>query len=391
MPVAVVRCTSYEREEVFAAVGRALEAAGGLARLPKGTVLVKPNMLSPSKPESAVCTHPEVVRAVVRHLKAAGFRNILVGDSPGFGSAHGVARTAGILEVCRDEGVRLVEFDTVVETTLPRGKEVRRLPLAKVALEADCIVNLAKLKTHSLTGFTGGIKNLFGCVPGRNKAALHLRLRHPRHLSAMFLDVYDLLRPSLTLMDGVVTMEGPGPRNGSPRPLGFILASPDALAVDSVACAIIGLDPFQVWTNQLGAARGLGTVNLKEIEIAGDLGPGTAAERLKEVILHDFRQAPSPGVLSRNLVGFASELFHRHLALRPRIMDDRCKACGVCADHCPPEAITMGERASIDNGRCVLCYCCQELCPYDAVQLEAPPLVRLLSRRGRVEGRASQH
>ena len=103
--------------------------------------------------------------------------------------------------------------------------------LAAEVFEADVVINLPKLKTHTLTLLTGAIKNLYGVVSGFNKSKYHLVAFHPKEFAELLVSIYEVIRPSLTIMDAVVGMEGEGPYKGEPRFIGAILASPDGVAV----------------------------------------------------------------------------------------------------------------------------------------------------------------
>ncbi len=131
-------------------------------------------------------------------------------------------------------------------------------------LDADAIVNISKLKTHGLTAFTGAIKNVFGCIPGVRKGLFHVQAAENREVFAqMLVDLLGAVRPSVNVMDAVVAMEGEGPNAGRPKQLGIILASSDPVALDAVACAIVGIDPLSIDTTRLAAEQGLGCADFR--------------------------------------------------------------------------------------------------------------------------------
>jgi uncharacterized protein (DUF362 family) len=135
-------------------------------------------------------------------------------------------------------------------------------------LEADAVNNLPKWKTHGFTLLTLGVKNLFGCVPGTKKALWHLKAGDNHTLFAqMLVDLCQAIRPSLTLLDGIVGMEGTGPGSGDPIPLGLILASKDPLSLDQIVCDLLGISRKSLLTNRVAFKQGMG----KEwIEIVGE-------------------------------------------------------------------------------------------------------------------------
>lgn len=330
-------------------------------------VLLKPNLLVGSAPERAVTTHPEVLRAVALGCLEAG-AEVWVGDSPGFGSPTKVAQQCGILDVCRELGIEFKPLDEGAPTSFPEGKVAKSFLLGAPVLAADKVISLAKLKTHGLTYYTGAVKNLYGTIAGIEKARLHLTYPSGIELGRMLYDLYRFLRPPLSLVDGVVAMEGSGPRTGDPRQVGLILAGDDAVAVDTVAAHLIGLPDGGV--PYLGAAveDGLAAADIGRITLSG--------VPLAEARVPGYR-LPATSRASR-LPVWTQELGRRLLTARPVIIPDLCVACGICKTSCPAGAVEIGNgRAIIDDGPCIRCYCCQEMCPEGAVELRRTLLSRL--------------
>ncbi|MCL6449992.1 MAG: DUF362 domain-containing protein [Acetobacteraceae bacterium] len=384
--MAVVECASYAAAEVEAALKRALDLIGGLDGVfgPGERVLLKPNVLSPAPPERAVCTHPTLVAAMARLVSAAGGVPV-VGESSG-GSAHREGRTgralrlSGIHAAAEGAGAALENFDARPPALLPRPEGRGGLYLAQAVREAGAVINLPKLKTHSLTVITGAIKNLFGCVPGTLKTEYHRTHPSVAELSALLCDIYALVRPRLTVMDAVLAMEGPGPSAGHPRWLGLILAGADGVAVDAVASRILGLPPLSVPTTRRAAEQGLGLADPSRVEVVG-LPLERARERARPFSLSPAAPIMPwvPGPLVRAVVGL--------LKVVPAVDEARCSGCRTCALNCPAGAVRLEPRGrpAIDRRRCIECLCCQELCPEQAVRLRSRnPLGPLLRGVGRV-------
>ncbi|MEI6044921.1 MAG: DUF362 domain-containing protein [Chloroflexota bacterium] len=264
------RCNSYQLQEVRTVLQAALVAFGGISTLiqPGERVLLKPNLLIRNTAERASTTHPAVMEAVIEQVLAAGGRPF-IGDSPAFGTTQQVAETCGIAEVARRHGVEIVEFERPRRIRTSSG---RYLTLEAKALEADKIINLSKFKSHQQLLLSGPVKNLFGCVNGKRKPLWHLRLgdrNEGTHFAQMLLDISAHLAPVWTLVDGIIAMEGNGPRNGTPRPLNLLLAGTDGVALERAMSEVIKL-PFE--TPLLRAAResGFGQVDLAQIEVVGE-------------------------------------------------------------------------------------------------------------------------
>lgn len=377
--VALVRCDDYDPDRVYAAVGRGLELLGGAERFvsaPGERILLKPNLLVGSAPDQAVTTRPAVFAAVARHLQAVG-AHLAYGDSPAFGSIEGVARRAGIAQAAEELGVPLADFRDGREVPFPAGDLIRTWFLANGALDAGGIVSLPKMKAHALTRITGAVKNQFGCVPGIRKGEFHARMDEVDRFCRMLVDLSRVLPARLHVMDGVVAMEGNGPRNGDPRPMGVLLLSSDPVAMDATVCRLIGLDVSLVGTCTHGEASGLGTAT--DIKLVGD--------PVEEFVAHDFvvnrSSASTTGRPSR-----FSWFMRRWVVAKPVMVPARCTACGTCVEVCPvePKAVdwaagedaAAGRPPAYEYSRCIRCYCCQEMCPERAITVEVPPLGRLL-------------
>ena len=335
--VAVVRCGSYEPEEVRAAVRRGLSLLGGPQRFasPAETILLKPNVLFGDPPPRCTATHPAVLAAVGEAFGGVAGR-LTYGDSPGFGRPAGAMRRSGLAEAAERLGIGLADFESGVEVPFPQSPFQRSFLIARGVREADGIVSLPKLKTHGITRLTGAVKNQLGCVPGMRKAEWHLKLPGHEDFARMLVALNLLLRPRLYVMDGVMAMEGNGPRGGDPFPLGVLLLSADPVALDATACRLVDLDPRRVPTSEPGRGWGLGTWREEEIELLGD-PPGPLVRR-------DFkveRRAPlGPNPMQK------LALFRNAVSPRPVIDARLCTACGLCVQVCParPKALSFPRR-----------------------------------------------
>ena len=378
--VSVVACDDYAIDHVTDALNAALTPLGGMAAFvaPGQRVLLKVNLLSRALPERAVTTHPEVVRALIRSVRDAGGIPV-VGDSPGgpntLAQVRRVWNETGIAAVCEEESAELVLFDDrCTRVAAPGGLLYSSFTVGAEVVEADVLITVPKFKTHGLMMFTGAVKNLFGCIPGLQKAQYHLTVPDRHDFGEMLVDLALACRPALSVMDAVVGMEGEGPAGGDPRHIGALLASADPFALDVVASAMAGLDPLEVYTVRAAAGRGLGPSAVGEIDVSGDwrsFAPSSFALPTRDLA------ARLPVWLGRRLRTLTTS--------RPRL--DRqgdCTRCRVCAMSCPVDAITVGVDGPVfDHAKCIRCYCCQELCPPQAIGLDTPVLARLVSRERR--------
>ncbi len=270
--VAIVRCPTYAPAAVDAALEEAFHLLGGISQFVKRDeqVLLKPNLLAAATPEEQATTHPEIVAGVIRQVARAGGRPFIA-ESPAFGSLTHVAEVAGIGAVARAHHVPLVELNRPIHLPLKSPLSRRWLVGDPRVVQADVLLNLPKLKAHAQTRLTGAIKNLYGCVPGKRKVWWHFQAQHDlARFSEMLADNALAVQSSLTIVDAVMAMEGQGPRRGTPKPVGLIVAGSDPVAVDAVLCELVGLPVQQYEIVQVAARRGVGVADLGTIRIVGE-------------------------------------------------------------------------------------------------------------------------
>lgn len=377
--VSIAACDSYDSQAVKDALDAALSPLGGMAAFvsPGDSVFLKVNLLSKAEPERAVTTHPEVVRALIHSVRSCG-GTPRVGDSPGGPNTPGqwkrVVESSGIAQVCLDEGVEVVLLDDeTVRVSNPSGALYGAFTLGKAIVDTDVLITVPKFKTHGFMMFTGAVKNLFGCIPGLEKAQYHLKVPDRDDFGSMLVDLMLACKPSLAIMDAVVGMEGEGPAGGTPRHVGALLASPDCVALDVIASSMAGLDPLEVYTTKSATRRGIGPGRVEDVNVVGADWRSLAPEGFS-LPARDI-SAMMPAWLGRRLRGWTtSRPFLEHA--------DKCTKCRRCLESCPVDATTFDERGPLfDRNLCIRCYCCQELCPPQAIGLKAPPLAKMATRR----------
>lgn len=377
-PVVVQPLDSYTNpDRVLQAMREGLASLGGMVAFvkPGQRVLLKVNLVAPAAPEQAVTTHPEILRAAIRLVHAAG-GVALVGDSPGVSDTLTAMRVSGLLDVVRQEGAEALDFSQSEGYECLENRVAKRLTLTRHLRTCDVLITLPKLKTHVQMAFTGALKNQFGLVPGMAKGQFHFRFQNRERFSDLMIDINRLAAPVLAIMDAVTGMEGNGPNGGTPRHIGAILIGADLAAVDVVACTLIGLDPEDNPLNRAARRGGYGTTNLSEIRIlGGDL------DRLR---VPDYKLVSAPANIMRlvSLPTWVLRWVRRQLAPRPMILADKCIKCGRCRQGCPvsPPAIDPSKSGSacLDDNTCIRCYCCHEFCPAKAIHLQESFLYRTL-------------
>ncbi|MGI6575377.1 MAG: DUF362 domain-containing protein [bacterium] len=382
--VVLLNNTSYDVTELEQNLQRGIDLLGGWEQWlrPGMRVLLKPNLISPLPPEAAATTHPELVRALTRLLKKQGCE-VWIGDSSG-GAIIGRAVTAqtlkitGMEQVAAEEGAIIKNFDRHGTVPVQTGSEqiLPTLHIAKPIREADFVINLPKLKTHMAATYTGAIKNLFGCIPGLRKAELHRLAPNQESFAQILLAINRACNIGLHIMDGIVAMEGAGPTAGSPRQVGAVLISPDALALDTVATKLIGIEPAKIPSLAVARAQNFGEGDLEKITLLGD--------QFSFPAVNDFNIPP--GVPERSQTLFSFNYILHLLKTRPVIDKKSCKHCNICVGSCPVNAINKKTK-NIDYTVCIECLCCHELCPQKAVQIKHThflgPTLLAISNSGR--------
>jgi len=371
--VSIVKVADYNSEEIYTALKRNLCLLGGLENIikPRSKVFVKINHLSPpSSPDDAIVTHPSFTKEVLRLLLELNLK-ITVGDDIQSKEKDGFL-LSGYRKVCNDLGVRLVNLKQEgFREVSCKGQILKKALISPMLHEADYILNLPKLKTHSLTVFTGAVKNMFGIIPYGLRLDYHRLYKRGDVFSQMLVDVFSCAPPHLTIMDGIVGMEGEGPSGGSPKRVGVILASQDSVAVDAVASKIVGFNPMNIFTTQNAHERGLGTGEIEKIEIAGEDIPGVEVRNFKH-------SAVALGFIKRKIPSFLHGFIQSQLTLTPKITMNKCTLCTECVDICPKGAARLdGDLVWIDRNLCIHCMCCHEVCRSQAIKLRQRPLGRI--------------
>jgi uncharacterized protein (DUF362 family)/Pyruvate/2-oxoacid:ferredoxin oxidoreductase delta subunit len=384
--VYAVKCPGYEQAEdklaeLLHMMGRIDQFAASGEK-----IALKVNLLLAAEPEKAITTHPAIVAAVGRMAKAQGAKPFII-DSPTGGYQYNedtmrrVYRISKMTDAAREAGIEL-NFDTTYQAvSFPDGELTKHFDIITPLVEADGVLNLCKLKTHTYMGMTGAIKNNFGAVPGRAKPGYHAKLHDSARFAGMLLDLAACVAPRLSIMDAVVGMEGDGPNAGTPRRIGLLLASENPLTLDVVASEIIGLPLENNPVLAEAKKRGNYPTQIEEVDL---VGIDVTDLRIPDYALPTTL---STGGGLANLSWWqkaAAPLFRAGLTVKPRVIEDRCIACGACRDICPMHTITIKSNghhryAQIDDKGCIRCYCCHETCPQDAIELHQGLLYRVIN------------
>lgn len=355
----------YDETMIYEAVSKAFEVLHVANDLnPDMKVLLKPNLIMARKPDASATTHPLIVKSVARWLSEHGIKQVLIAESSG--GPYTAEHMKTIYQVCGMHEVEPYaklnmnfEFQSV---HTQEGFINHSFNLICPIVEADYIINLPKMKTHAMTGYSGGIKNLFGAIPGLQKPQLHYLFPDIENFSNMLLELSLVIKPQITLMDGISAMEGNGPTSGNPYPLGLILASRDMYTQDYFATTLMGLEPTEIVMLRQAMERGL--IHPEEMEIVGDSIPeGLTPFKQPDTASLDF-SSKVPKFLQKPFSAFMKRVLKSY----PKLEPEKCIGCGKCAESCPASVIQIiDKKAQFRRKGCISCFCCQEMCPMKAI------------------------
>jgi uncharacterized protein (DUF362 family) len=230
-----------------------------------GTVLIKVNFITVKKWDTGATTDPIVVEAVIRKLKNLPVKLYVVESDATITNADKAFEMTGMKEMAERNGVECLNLRHVkdrVKIEIPHGETLGSITVPRIVKES-AIVSAAKLKTHTSTKVTLGMKNMFGLLPDKLKGKYHMK-----GINKVIVDINTVLKPALTVVDGFVGMEGQGPSDGIPVKMDLIIAGQDAVATDATASRVMGFDPHEISHIRRAQEKGLGTID--DIQVVGE-------------------------------------------------------------------------------------------------------------------------
>ena len=371
--VVVLRCDEYDLIKVKEKINYGLDLLGGIESIiPLNKLtLLKPNLVSAAAPEKAATTHPIIFEAISQILIDHKYK-FHYGDSPGFGNPTKVSEKCGLKSVAERLNIEEADFVNSKKLSLTNASINKEFDIALGVIKSDAIINLPKMKSHALQRTTGAIKNTFGVVTGFNKGAMHAKYTNAFNFAEMIIDLNKMITPDLHIMDGIMAMEGNGPRNGNPVKMNVILISTDPVAMDAVFAKLINLDPELLPLITYGERMGIG--NYHDIELLGD--------KIDDLINTDFDIIKTP-LRTEDMTQV--KLLAKYVIRRPFIKKRDCKKCGICVKACPLDdkalSFKNNDKTTVpvyDYLKCIRCYCCQEMCPYEVIDVKTPIIGKVI-------------
>lgn len=344
-------CDSYELKALKDIIGRGFQETNFQIR--KAKVLIKPNLLAGRSPDSAVTTHPLFVRAIAEVLLDSTCE-VYIGDSPGYEPIEKVMKNCELSDVIEDLGLNIAYFRSKIIKKHNGISPYNAFTFGEDPENYDAIINVPKLKTHGMMGITLGVKNTFGFIHAFEKARWHLRAGADRSLfAALLIDIHNIVKPALTIVDGVRGMDGAGPSHGRPREFKLVAFSRNAYVLDRAIEKALGLSsplPVSSAAKEFGLMKSFQTIDMGAPHV------------------DDFRLPESMTATDWNLPPVVRRVLKAVFVKKPRLDQSKCLNCGVCISVCPAKALALSKKGpKFDYGKCIRCYCCQEMCPQGAV------------------------
>lgn len=365
--VCINKCDMYELNQLVDIFENQFRQLGINSKIKPGmTVVIKPNLVIKADSESGIITHPTLVAAVGIIVKSLGARVLIAESSGGVfteQSVRYIMSACGYSDIAEQYGFEIYTACKNASVELKNGKICKRLNVIEPYINADFIIDIAKLKTHCMTMISGSVKNLFGVVPGLMKPELHFRFPEKPDFSAMLVDLCEYIQPDLCIIDAIDCMEGNGPTGGVKKHLGLIISSENPYCADIAAAEIIGFDPMDIYMLSDAHSRGLCPADSGEINVIG--------EKLVACKVSDFKMPTSKDIDFAKRVPKLLQPFVKKISTPKPVIDKKhCVGCGKCAESCPKHTINISQHvAVIDYDNCIRCFCCHEMCPMHVIDV----------------------
>lgn len=370
--VSLIRCENYN--EIENKINEAISLLGGIENFVKkdAKVFIKLNCVGPFGKDTGITTRPDVLEAVIKLVKTRT-NDITIGDNPAVKDVLVTLKKNGCFELIEKYNLKLINGKDEVTITNSNPHIYSTFQVSRDYLECDTLINLPKLKTHTLTYMTCAEKNYFGLIFGLQKAGWHVKASNPLEFGEALNDLYGAFleamqdKTILNIADGVVGLDGEGPSTGGhAKEAKVILASTDAISLDYIACKVVKLDINKIFVTNIGASRGYG--DIENIELLGNT-------------IEDFDDikfdGPKNTISSFGLRLIRHKFFRNVLLEHPKIDHNKCIKCGECAKICPPHTmqIKKGEYPHLKSLNCIRCWCCAEVCPQNAIYKSRRPII----------------
>ena len=370
--VSLVRAENYNNIDLV--VKKAVDLLGGIDSFVKkdAKVFIKLNCVAPSTKDTGIITRPDVLEAVIKLVKTQT-DDITIGDNPAVKDVSIILKKNECYDLIEKYNLKLINGKDQIIIENPNPHIYSNFEVSRDFTSCDVLINLPKVKTHTLTYMTCAEKNFFGLIFGLKKASWHVKASNPLEFGEALNDLYGAFlnvmkgKTILNIADGIIGLDGEGPSTGGfAHNANAILASTDAVSLDMVACRLVKLDERKLFVTNIANERGYG--DSKNITIVGN-----SLDDFSDVAF----KGPKDTVSSFGLRLIRHKFFRNLLLEHPKIDHNKCIKCGECAKICPPHTmqIKKGEYPHLKTNKCIRCWCCAEVCPQNAINKSKRPII----------------
>lgn len=268
--VTLTRCSDYSQPKIAEAIAKHFELLGGIEKfISRGdSVLLKPNFIAPRSRRCATQTDPTVILETARLLKDFGARPF-IGDSPAWGNTFTCVKALKLEEPLKELSIPVKQLNKPKKCRVGTGST--NVGISSIALDADVIINLPKFKSHQQLVATFAVKNMFGCVSGKQKAYWHFaKGKNAYDFCELLIAIYRFLNPALTIIDAVTVMDGPGPIHGRARPLGWLIGGTEPISCETICAKLVNINPDELPIIKTANQIGFGCCDADKIKVLGD-------------------------------------------------------------------------------------------------------------------------
>ena len=197
-------------------------------------ILLKPNLNNDLIALTGNSTDLRIIVALIKALKKRKYTNIVIADGPNCGIDHygiDVFSRLKLDEIARIFKVKLTNLNKAESKTVKLDN--KNIKVAKICLDADFFINLPKIKTHTEAILSISSKNLVGCFTGLEKRKIHTNLHKN------IVKINEIIKPNLHIIDGLYTMEGNGPSDGTTKKLNLIISGKNPFLLDAYCAKLL--------------------------------------------------------------------------------------------------------------------------------------------------------
>jgi uncharacterized protein (DUF362 family) len=239
-------------------VEQGVKALGGIeAFIAKGDrVLIKVNAAFATPASLGATTNPETLAAVAGLCLKAGAAQVLVTDNP-INNPFSSFEISGLADATRTAGARLItpEAALFAPVSLPGATLLQNWSVMAGAFTGVTkVIVVSPVKDHQRAGASMTLKNFYGFLGGRRN------IFH-QDINGIITELSQLLKPTLCVLDGTVSMMTNGPTGGSLSDLkdtGTMIISTDPVAADAAGLELLGRSLAEVPYIQMAAKAGAG-------------------------------------------------------------------------------------------------------------------------------------